>query len=335
MPDPVLAVDGLCVDFRRSHGEALRAVRSVSFSVEAGETVALMGESGSGKSTIARAILHLTPISAGEVRFRGEDVTRARRDRLRHMRARAQMIFQNPAAALHPGLTARESLLEPMKANHIADPGQRLAEVVRLCALDDGILGARPGALSGGQLQRVAIARALALHPELLIADEPLSALDVSLQAQVTNLLLRLRAELGLSMLFISHDIALVRQFADRVLILYRGQVVEEGPVEAVIFNPQHPYTAALIAASPDPDRPWLAPFLDGNVGVAAEDRCLLSPRCPHAQPPCRASLPALVAADGDAAHRAACFFPGCAGNPLALRQRSSAAGEATQNHSG
>ncbi len=253
----LLVVDGLRKTFRiggRRSGASVRAVDDVSFSVPRGSAFALVGESGSGKSTTARLVLDLERADAGSVRFDGVDVAGARDDALRTLRRRTQLVHQNPYASLDPRFTVGQVVDEPLRAHRVGTAAQRrdrVAELLDQVRLPAALARRRPGELSGGQRQRVAIARALALDPDLLVLDEPTSALDVSVQARVLDLLADLRAQRGLTYLFISHDLAVVRQVADEVGVMSAGRLVETGPVDQVFDHPQHPYTVELVGAIP------------------------------------------------------------------------------------
>jgi ABC-type glutathione transport system ATPase component len=260
---PLLDVCNLVKRYeRRSWRGAVRtteAVSSVSFSVHAGQTFGLVGESGSGKTTTARCLLRLVEPTSGEVRFDGEDVLAYDRKTLRRWRRKVQLVFQDPFASLDPRMRVGRIVREPLDIHAVGDVDAREArvrEVLSLVGLSVDLANRYPAALSGGQRQRVAIARALALAPTLLVADEPVSALDVSVQAQVVNLLVDLQRALGLTCVFISHDLRLVRHVCTTVAVMYRGRIVESGPVAAVFDSPYHAYTRALLSASllPDPD---------------------------------------------------------------------------------
>ncbi|MER6350031.1 dipeptide ABC transporter ATP-binding protein [Streptomyces sp. NPDC001595] len=255
---PLLRAEHLTKDFPlpRSAGGArtLRAVDDVAVTVHRGETVALVGESGSGKSTTARLILRLLPADAGRVHFDGDDVTEARGTRLRALRRRAQLVYQNPYTSLDPRMTIADIVGEPLRAFRVADRAgrtKRVAQLLDRVALSTAFLERRPAELSGGQRQRVAIARALALSPDLVVCDEPVAALDVSVQARILSLLAELQAETGVAYLFVSHDLAVVRQIAHRVMVMRGGRVVETGAADDLFRAPAHPYTRDLLAAAP------------------------------------------------------------------------------------
>jgi ABC-type glutathione transport system ATPase component len=253
---PLLRVENLVKHFRAGRrGEPVRAVDDVSFSLEKGTTTAIVGESGSGKSTLARAILRLVEPTAGAVHYRGRNVLGMPAKELRAVRRRLQMIFQDPYASLHPLQTTAEIIAEPWKVHRGTVPPRehrdRVCELLEQVGLPSTYAERYPSRLSGGERQRIAIARALALRPEVLVLDEPVSALDVSIQAQVISLLMKLQQEFGLTYIFISHDLSLVRLIADRVGVMYLGKFVEQGPTEQVYGRPEHEYTRALLAASP------------------------------------------------------------------------------------
>jgi ABC-type glutathione transport system ATPase component len=257
-------VTGLVVDYGVRGGflaraaSSVRAVDGVSFAIEAGQTLGLVGESGSGKTSVARAVLGIAPITAGQIKLRGIDVTRATGSARREMRRHAQMVFQQPTTSLDPKRSVASSISEPLvHLLRMRGPAldRRVAELLGLVGLEAEHATRRPRQLSGGQRQRVAIARAIATSPALVVCDEPTSSLDVSVQAQIINLLVRLQGELGLTYLFISHDLGTIRQIADTVAVMHQGRIVEHGPVDAVLSAPAHEYTRALISAVPSIDR--------------------------------------------------------------------------------
>jgi peptide/nickel transport system ATP-binding protein len=297
----------------------LLAVDGVSLQVRTGETLGLVGESGCGKSTLGRCLVRLYQVSGGTIRFQGTDVTRLTARRLRPFRRRLQMVFQDPYASLNPRRRVGDLIAEPLRVHErlgrreIAD---RVARVARRVGLLPDHLERFPHEFSGGQRQRIGIARALVLEPRLIVADEPVSALDVSIQAQILNLLADLQEELGLTYLFIAHDLSVVRQVSERVAVMYLGAIVESGPTEALFATPAHPYTQALISAVPRPDpkggRQRIV--LAGDVASPLDPPpgCRFHPRCRYAAERCRAERPALRPIGGD--RQVACHFPLVAG---------------------
>ncbi|HEY7574613.1 MAG TPA: ABC transporter ATP-binding protein [Thermoanaerobaculia bacterium] len=288
----------------------VRAVDGVSLAIARGETLGLVGESGSGKSTTARLLLRLEDPASGQIRFDGEDWLALKGAALARKRRDVQMVFQDPATSLNPRMTAGDQIGEPLLVQRLArgpERRRRVAEVLAEVGLPAETERRFPSDLSGGERQRVAIARALATRPKLLVCDEPVSALDVSVAAQVVNLLADLRDRTGLSALFISHDLAIVARVADRVAVMYCGRIVEEGPLADVLGRPLHPYTAALLAASVAGAGGALA----GEAPSPAQPPpgCSFHPRCPIARARCREESPAL--ADHLPGHRAACFYAG------------------------
>ncbi|MCQ0093426.1 ABC transporter ATP-binding protein [Roseovarius sp. M141] len=292
---------------------SLRAVSNVSMSVAAGETVGLVGESGSGKSTFGRAILRLGELTGGQVLLDGQDMAHARGADLARLRRETAMIFQDPYGALNPRMTVRQTIAEVLRVHDKVAAGDiktRVGELMDLVGLDRSLMSRRSGDLSGGQCQRIGIARALAIEPRLIVADECVAALDVSIQGQIINLLMDLGQRMDLGMIFIAHDLAMVRRLCDRIAVMYLGRIVEEGPTEEVFANPSHPYTRSLIEAIPeiDPDRSLPMHPLAGEPPspVNLPKGCAFHPRCPLARPECRATVPPLA---GAGAHRAACIL--------------------------
>lgn len=278
-------------------GPKLNLLADITLAIATGEIIGLVGESGSGKTTLARAMLGLTPVSGGQLRFQGQvlDTTRS----FTTLRRRTAMMFQDPVASLSPRMKVGSLLTEPYAIHRIPKPGRRSpADLLARVGLSPGLAARYPGELSGGQARRVSMARALALNPALLVADEPTAGLDVSVQGEVLNLLTGLRADLGLSLLIISHNLAMLRHVSDRLAILYLGRLVETGPTTAVFANPLHPYTASLIASEPQPDprrrRADLA--IKGEIPSVLNrpEGCVFHSRCPLVEPICRASQPTL-----------------------------------------
>ncbi len=295
--------------------ERLHAVDGVDLAIWPGETVALVGESGSGKSTTALAMMGVHRLDAGTLRFDGQDVTAATGARLRQLRRELQMVLQNPYGSLDPRWNVGRILAEPLVAHGVGDRRsrrQRVRELLAQVQLPADALERRPGEFSGGQRQRIAIARALALSPRALIADEPVSALDVSIQAQIVRLLMDIQADTGVAYLVISHDLALVHEIADRVVVLYLGRVVERGQARALIDSPAHPYTAALVSAVPVIDessgRERIVLGGEPPSPLSPPPGCPFHPRCPVARDRCRGERPELVPVAGGG--EAACFYP-------------------------
>lgn len=324
---PVLEATGISKTFTvgarltREGVRQLKAVNDVHLSVSRGEVVGVVGESGCGKSTLGRCLLRLTDFDAGKLLFEGQDISRMGTAELRPLRPRMQMVFQDPSASLNPRRRIGDILAEPMRVHRNARGERydaaairaRQEELLDLVGLSPDHLSRFPHEFSGGQRQRIGIARALVLNPSLLVADEPVSALDVSIQAQVVNLLLDLQERLGIASVFISHDLSVIRQIAGRIVVMYLGSVVEEGPTETIFAHPAHPYTAALLSSVPVPrgrgrkrERVILAGDVPSPLNI--QPGCSFRSRCPIAQPRCAAERPALQATG--AATRVACHFP-------------------------
>ncbi|ALK91075.1 MULTISPECIES: ATP-binding cassette domain-containing protein [unclassified Limnohabitans] len=253
----LLQVKDLRVNFPQGRGKVFQALKGISLDIQPGETVGLVGESGSGKTTVGRVILGLTEATSGDVWFEGENITHASRERRRALGRDIQVVFQDPYGSLNPARTIGDTLAEPLmndKSLTGKDISERVAEVLQQVGMPTDTASRYPGMFSGGQRQRIAIARAVIAKPRLIVCDEPVSALDLSVQAQVLNLLKSLQQSMGLAMLFISHDLTVVRHVSHRTVVLYRGDIVEQGDAGQVHDHPEHPYTRALLAAAPVPD---------------------------------------------------------------------------------
>lgn len=291
----------------------VRAVDDVSFSLASGEILGVVGESGSGKSTVARLVVRLEEPTDGEILFEGRDVLGMSRKELRAFRVRFQMVFQDPYSSLNPRMTVGAMLEEALRVHRLCerkDMARRVADILRMVELSPAMESRFPVHLSGGQRQRVAIARALAVGPKLVVADEPTSSLDVSVQAQLLNLVMHIRNELGTSWIFISHNLNVVHYVADRIMVMYLGRVVEQGPAQRVLESPLHPYTRDLLASVPDPDpsqRLGSAPLQgDPPSPSAIPIGCRFVSRCPIARPFCETHDPMLTEAAGG--HQVACW---------------------------
>ncbi len=319
---PLLAVDGLSKHFGHAP-KLVRAVEDVSFAVAPGEVLGLVGESGSGKSTVGRLILRLIDPTAGSITFAGQEIADLPERRLRFLRAQAQMVFQDPYASLNPRLRVESIIGEALSAHGLVRGSvrrERIAALLEMVGLGADHMSRFPHEFSGGQRQRIGIARALAVEPKLIVADEPVSALDVSVQAQVLNLMQDLRRRLDLAMLFISHDLDVVELMCDRIAVLYLGRIMEIGSTHDICLRPRHPYTRALMAASPKavPGAPKPERLLKGDIPspIAPPSGCVFRTRCPIAIPDCAGEVPAFRSFGPG--HRVACIRAGAEGGVAA-----------------
>jgi oligopeptide/dipeptide ABC transporter ATP-binding protein len=298
---PLLSIRDLAVHYQAADSKAhpLAALNGVSLDIQAGSIFGLVGESGSGKTTLANAVAQLIPANAGKILFHGDELSSLKGANLRSVRKNIQIIFQDPLASLSPRRSVLQSLREPLDHFQIGDPGMRKSravETLETVGLDLSVLHRYPHELSGGQRQRVALARALVCEPELIIADEAVSSLDVSVQANILQLILQLRRDTGIAFLFISHDLAVIQQLADMVAVLYHGKIMEIGPAGTLFSQPAHPYTRSLLAAVPSPDparAPPLAPAGEPPSHLTPPAGCVFHSRCPQAIEQCERIHPA------------------------------------------
>jgi len=316
--DVILRVEDLRTHFAARRGHALRAVDGVTFQVKRGRSLGLVGESGCGKSTLARTILRLIPATGGRVWFDGHDLFTLPPGEMRALRRKMQIIFQDPLGSLNPRMNVETIVGEALGAHGLAanrrERRERVANLLARVGLTADDLGRYPHEFSGGQRQRIGIARALALEPKLIVCDEPVSALDVSVQSKILNLLADLQDDLGLSYLFIAHDLTVVRHLCDEIAVMYLGKIVEQAPVEELFRNPRHPYTQALLAAAPvpDPGARREPPALIGEPPNPSDPPigCAFHPRCPLAEARCSRETPVLPAREGSSdPHSVACHL--------------------------
>ena len=349
-PEALLQVDEVVKHFPVQRGAVLRrragtvhAVNGVTLEVKRGETLGLVGESGCGKSTLARCITRLLDPTAGRVLFKGQDITHLSRRRMRPFRRHIQMIFQDPFSSLNPHRRVGSIIGDPFAIHRIARGAERklrVQELMELVGLNPEHFNRFPAEFSGGQRQRIGVARALALHPDLVVCDEPVSALDVSIRAQIINLLEDLQSTLGLTYVFIAHDLVLVRHVSDRIAVMYLGRLVEVAEPDELFRRPRHPYTYALLSAAPAMEtsnsRHRSRMVLAGEVPSPLEPPagCPFHPRCPKARPRCSVEAPMLEVRPGDAlGHQTACHYPVEPGEDLARYPARSA--EVAQHHLG
>ena len=314
MSDTILEVKHLKKYFNTPNG-TLHAVDDVSFTLERGKTLGIVGESGCGKSTTGRAILRLIEPTAGEVIFNGEDITKKNKEQMRLLRREMQLIFQDPYASLDPRKTVSEIIGEPLKLQKLIPDAkkraERVHELMEVVGLADRLINTYPHELDGGRRQRIGIARALAMEPKLIICDEPVSALDVSIQAQILNLMQDLQEQMGLTYIFITHDLSVVNHFANDIAVMYLGQLIEKAPSVTLFDNPVHPYTKALLSAIPVPSlrKKRQRVMLKGEISspINPKPGCRFAVRCPYATDRCRTEEPKLVEIEKD--HFVACHL--------------------------
>jgi peptide/nickel transport system ATP-binding protein len=318
--DVLLRVEDLVVQYKSARGQSFQAVSKLSFDIRRGETLGLVGETGCGKSTAAKAILMLQRPAEGRITFEGRDLFALSGKQARELRRRLQLVFQDPISSLNPRRKVKDIVGEGLAINKVKRPwGEKVSEALRAVGLDPEVFGdRRPGELSGGQCQRVAIARVLVLEPSLIVCDEPVSSLDVSIQAQILNLLEDMKARYQLTMLFIAHDLAVVKNISDRVAVMYLGKLCEMARSDEIYLSPQHPYTQALLSAVPIPDpfAPEPPMLAQGDVPsqIDPPSGCRFRTRCPYAQERCATEEP--LPRPVGPGHYVACHFPGLAGAP-------------------
>jgi peptide/nickel transport system ATP-binding protein len=311
--DALLRIDDLVVEFPAGSGRKVHAVSGISLDLKEGETLGLVGESGCGKSTTGKAIMQLPPPTSGTIRFQGHDMTKMHGEELRRTRTQLQMIFQDPISSLNPRRKIKDIINEPLAIWGRSDGGAKVDEVLDAVGLDPvAVADRRPHQFSGGQCQRISIARALVLEPKVIICDEPVSALDVSVQAQILNLLEDMKERYQLTLVFIAHDLAVVKNISDRVAVMYLGKVCEVAGSDDLYEQPHHPYTAALLASIPEPN-PEMRPSSMGLKGelpspIDPPSGCRFRTRCPRAQDRCAAEEPIMRKVEPD--HFVACHFP-------------------------
>ena len=314
MSDILLEVKGLKKYFKTKRG-TLHAVDNVSFSIERGKTLGIVGESGCGKSTAGRAIIRLIEPTGGKVFFENEDISLLSQEQMRKKRKDMQIIFQDPFSSLNPRKTIEETITQPLKINKVIkdkkERKKKVLEIMKLVGLEERLINTYPHELDGGRRQRVGIARALALNPKFIVCDEPVSALDVSIQAQILNLMKELQEKLGLTYLFITHDLSIVNHFSDDIAVMYLGRIVEKASSEELFENPIHPYTKALLSAIPIPDIHYKKEqiIIKGEVTspIDPPNMCRFASRCNYCMEKCRVSEPALV--EVSPGHYVSCFL--------------------------